>query len=87
MVANFLGVELEFLEVEVTGDVDVRGTMAIDHKVPVGFQSMRCNVRLRAKDDTNPDHLKTLRVAAEHCCVVQQTLRTPPPVETTFEMS
>lgn len=87
MVANFLGVELEFLEVEVTGDVDVRGTMAIDQKVPVGFQSMRCNVRLRAKDGTNPEHLKTLRVAAEHCCVVQQTLRTPPPVETTFEMS
>ena len=87
MVANFLGIELEFLEVEVTGEVDVRGTMAIDQKVPVGFQSMRCNVRLRAKDGTNQEHLKALRVAAEHCCVVQQTLRTPPPVETTFEMS
>jgi uncharacterized OsmC-like protein len=87
MVANFLGVELEFLEVEVRGDVDVRGTMAIDQQVPVGFQTMRCNVRLRAKEGTNPEHLNTLRVAAEHCCVVQQTLRNPPPVETKFEMS
>ncbi len=87
MVANFLGVDLEFLEVEVTADVDVRGAMAVDRQVPVGFQSMRCNVRLRAKDGTNPEHIETLRVAAEHCCIVLQTLRNPPPVETTFEMS
>jgi uncharacterized OsmC-like protein len=87
MVANYLGVELEFLEVEVTADVDVRGAMAIDQQVPVGFQSMRCNVRLRAKDGTNPEHLEALRMGAEHCCIVLQTLRNPPPVETTFEMS
>jgi hypothetical protein len=85
--ANFLGIELEFLEVAVTGDLDARGTIAIDQKVPVGFQAMRCNVRLHAKDGTNQEHLKALRVAAELCCFVQQTLCTPPPVETTFEMS
>ena len=87
MVANLLGVELEFLEVNVTGEVDVRGTMAVDRQVPVGFQSMRCNVRLRAKEGTNLKLLEKLRKAAEHCCVVQQTLRTPPSVNTTFEMS
>ncbi len=83
----FLGVELEFLEVDVTADVDVRGAMAIDQQVPVGFQSKRCNVRLRAKDGTTPEHLETLRVGAEHCCIVLQTLRNLPPVETTFELS
>lgn len=87
MVANLLGVELEYLAVDVTGEVDVRGTMAVDRQVPVGFQTMRCDVRLRVKDGTNPKLLEKLRVAAEHCCVVQQTLRTPPPVETTFDMS
>jgi uncharacterized OsmC-like protein len=87
MVANFLGIELELLEVEVTAEVDVRGSMAVDRQVPVGFQSMRCNVRLHAKHGTKPEHLKTLRVAAEQSCIVLQTLRTPPPVETTFEMS
>ena len=87
MVANVLGVELEYLSVEVTGDVDVRGAMAIDKQVPVGFQSMQCNVRLRAKEGTNPKLLKKLREAAEHCCIVQQTLRNPPPVQTTFDMS
>lgn len=80
-------VELEFLAVEVTAEADVRGAMAIDKQVPVGFQSMRCDVRLRAKQGSNPEHLEKLRVAAERCCVVQQTLRNPPPVQTTFDMS
>jgi len=86
MVANLLGVELEFLEVEVTADADVRGSMGMDKQVPVGFQAMRCDVRLRAKAGTSPDVLDKLRVAAERCCVVQQTLRNPPPVQTTFHM-
>ena len=86
MVANLLGVELEFLEVEVTADADVRGAMAMDRQVPVGFQAMRCDVRLRAKEGTSPEVLEKLRVTAERCCVVQQTLRNPPPVQTTFHM-
>ena len=86
MVANMLGVELEFLEVEVTADADVRGAMAMDRQVPVGFQAMRCDVRLRAKEGTSPEVLEKLRVAAERCCVVQQTLRNPPAVQTTFHM-
>jgi uncharacterized OsmC-like protein len=86
MVANLLGVELEFLEVEVTADADVRGAMAMDRQVPVGFQAMRCDVRLRAKEGTSPEVLEKLRVAAERCCVVQQTLRNPPSVQTTFHM-
>jgi uncharacterized OsmC-like protein len=87
IVANILGVELEFLAVEVSGDVDARGAMAVDKQVPVGFQSMRCDVRLRAKEGTNPKLLEKLRVAAEHCSVVQQTLRSSVAVQTTFDMS
>ena len=86
LVANSLGVELEFLEVEVTADADVRGAMAMDRQVPVGFQAMRCDVRLRAKEGTSPELLQRLRVAAERCCVVQQTLKNPPAVQTTFHM-
>lgn len=87
MVANRLGVELEFLEVEVHGQVDVRGTLLMGKNVPVGFQSMRCDVRLRAKEGTKPELLEKLRIAAERCCVVQQTLRHPPNLQTTFNMS
>lgn len=86
MVANMLDVELEFLVVEVTGEVDVRGTMMIDPQVPVGFQSLNCNVQLRAKTGTPPAVLQKLQNAAERCCVVQQTLRTPPLIKTRFEL-
>jgi len=79
-----LGVELTALEVRVTAVADVRGTMALNADVPVGFQSMRCDVDLKVKDGTAPELLQKLRVAAERCCVVQQTLRNPPPVQTTF---
>ncbi len=84
MVANLLGVELLVLEVRVTASVDVRGTMAMDASVPVGFQAMTCDVRMKAKEGTSPDLLQRLQVAAERCCVVQQTLKSPPPVKTTF---
>jgi len=70
MVANILGVRLEFLEVEVIGDVDVRGTLAMDAQVPVGFQTMRCAVRLRAAKGTNPHSLEKLRAASQRSCVV-----------------
>lgn len=84
MVANLLGVELTALEVRVTATVDVRGTMAMDRAVPVGFQAMTCDVRLQVKDGTPPELVRKLQVAAEQCCVVQQTLKSPPVVQTTF---
>ena len=85
MVANLLHVELEFLEVTVTGNVDVRGTMMVDRSVPVGFQAMRCDVRLRVKAGTDPRIVDKLKAVAEQSCVVLQTLRAPPRVEMQFE--
>ena len=85
MVANTLGVELSLLEVEVNGDVDVRGTMLMSQTVPVGFQQMRCNVRLLAVAGTDPARLEKLTKTAEHCCVVLQTLRNTPSLQTTFD--
>jgi len=86
LIANLLGVELTSVEVEVTGEVDVRGAMAIERDVPVGFQSMRCSARIRAKDGTSPELLDKLRINAERCCVVLQTLRAGVPVETGFDV-
>ena len=85
MVANLLGVELESLQVTVTGDVDVRGTLVVDREVPVGFQAMRCQVALRPRAGTDPALAARLEAAAEHSYVVLQTLRRPPTIETRFE--
>ncbi|NRB41667.1 MAG: OsmC family protein [Pseudomonadales bacterium] len=87
MVANLMGIELENLAVTVEADVDVRGTLMVDKDVPVGFQAMRCEVQLRAKAGTDSQLLQQLSVIAEQCCVVQQTMKNPPKVNTTFKLT
>lgn len=87
MVANLLGVEIEHLAVTVEGDVDVRGAMMVDKTVSVGFQTMRCDVQLRVKAGTDQRLVGKLQAAAEHSCVVLQTLREPPKIETQFKMA
>lgn len=86
IVAERLGVTLERLEVEVTADVDVRGTLVVERDVSVGFQSMQCHVTLRAEEGTDPELLETLLETAEYSCVNMQTLRSGVPVETTVDM-
>lgn len=85
MIANILGIQLEHLSVEVTAQVDVRGTLLIDQQVPVGFQSMHCQVDMRVAEGTQPELVTMLKDTAQRCCVVQQTLHTPPPITTHFE--
>lgn len=74
MIADRLGVRLAELEVEVTAHADVRGCLRVDRAVPVGFQRIRCETRLRPADGTEPALVARLRAAAEECCVVFQTL-------------
>ena len=84
MIANSLSVTLEHLEVMVEARVDVRGTMMVDPNVPVGFQGITVTVDLRVADGTPKRLSETLRRYAETCCVVLQTLRSPPAVSVTF---
>lgn len=84
MVANRLGVEIISLQVRVTAQVDVRGALGMDPEVPVGFQSMSCDIDLNVREGTPAKLQETLQIAAKRCCVVQQTLRNPPPVVTRF---
>lgn len=84
MVANLMGIEILELEVNVTATADVRGTLMMDRMVPVGFQKMKCDVRMKVDEKTEPRQIERLKSTAQACCVVQQTLKSSPPVETTF---
>ncbi len=75
MVANLLGVHVTTLAVDVDGDVDLRGTLAVDPTVRVGFQSMRCRTRLAVAPGTPARTVALLLAAAERSCVVLDTLR------------
>lgn len=48
MRAAVLGIELKTLEVTVTSESDMRGTLGIDDSVPAGLQDLRINVRISA---------------------------------------
>lgn len=84
MVANLMEIELLELEVNVTAAADVRGALMMDRLVPVGFQQMKCEVKMKVGEGTEPRLVERLQLAAKECCVVQQTLKSPPPVETIF---
>ncbi len=75
MVADLLGVRLTALAVEVEGDVDLRGTLAVDGSVHVGFQSMCCQTRIEVAHGTDPRTVEMLLTAAERSCVILDTLR------------
>jgi uncharacterized OsmC-like protein len=75
MVANLLGVSLTSLSVEVYGEVDLRGTLAVDPSVRVGFEAMRSRTRLGVTPGTPARTVALLLAAAERSCVVLDTLR------------
>lgn len=81
MIADRLEIPIAFLEVDVQAEVDVRGTLLVDREVPVGFQRMKCRVRLEPKINLPSDKIKMLIAAAEHSCVILQTLRKGVPVQ------
>jgi uncharacterized OsmC-like protein len=79
MVANAMNIQTHDISVEVEGDLDLRGTLAIDRNVPVGFLELRIAINIDAPDATT-EQLESLRSRTEQYCVVMQTLRTPPQI-------
>jgi len=77
---------LTSLEVDVKGEIDVHGTLAVDREVPVGMQSMHCEVELSAAEGTDPQLVKRLLMAAERSYVNLQTLRHGVTVETILHL-
>ena len=83
VVANHLGIQLAKLEVQVEGDVDLRGTLRIDPDVPVWFQHIRVNACIIPEDDVPAATLEAILAAAEYSCVILQTLRNMPDIQIT----
>jgi uncharacterized OsmC-like protein len=87
MIADRIEFRIESLQVEVRAELDVRGTLLVDRTVPVGFQRIECRVRLQPGADVDPAALRPLLAAAEHSCVVLQTLRKGIAVETVLDQT
>jgi len=75
-VATSLGIEVRSGTVRAEGDLDFRGTLAVDREAPVGFRKIRLAFELDAEADA--EQLETLLKLTERYCVVFQTLASPP---------
>lgn len=80
IIANRLDVKLNALTVTVDAHVDVRGTLRVNEKTPVGFQSIDVRVDIEPAGPVPQQHLSMLVKAAEKSCVVLQTLRNSPKI-------
>jgi uncharacterized OsmC-like protein len=84
LVATAMGIPTRHIEVTVSGDMDLQGTLGISKEVPVGFQAIRVQFDVDAPEATQ-EQLKALHEKTEQYCVVFQTLLQPPKIESTWE--
>ncbi len=80
-VATSLGIPVEAGQVRAEGDLDFRGTMAVDRAAPVGFRAIRLSFDLET--DASQDELDNLLKLTERYCVVFQSLANPPELSAT----
>ena len=79
-VATSLGIDVQEGRVCAEGDLDFRGTLAVERDAPVGFRDIR--LRFELDTDADDEQLASLLKLTERYCVVYQTLAKSPALET-----
>ena len=75
-VASSLGIDVRGGTITAEGDLDFRGTLAVDKDAPVGFREIRLSFELDT--DADAEQLSRLERLTERYCVVLQTIKTTP---------
>jgi len=83
LVATAMNIPTRHIDVTVHGDMDLQGTLGLSKEVPVGFQAIRLQFDLDAPEAT-AEQLRALEEKTEQYCVVLQTLRHPPQIESAW---
>jgi uncharacterized OsmC-like protein len=86
LVATAMRIPTRKIEVTVTGEMDLQGTLGISKDVPVGFEAIRAEFKLDAPEAT-PEQLLALQQKTEQYCVVLQTMLHPPKIESNWNSS
>jgi uncharacterized OsmC-like protein len=84
LVATAMGVPTRHIEVTVSGEMDLQGTLGISKEVAVGFEAIRVQFNLDAPQAT-AEQLQALQEKTEQYCVVLQTMLRPPKIETRWD--
>ena len=77
-VATSLEIPVRSGTVTAEGDLDFRGTLAVDREAPVGFGAIR--LRFDLETDADDEQLDTLLRLTERYCVVLQTIVAAPQI-------
>jgi uncharacterized OsmC-like protein len=83
-VATSMGLEVTGT-IHAEGDLDWRGTLAVDKEAPVGFTEIR--LRFELESDASDEELATLERLTDRYCVVFQTLASSPALSVGWERS
>lgn len=86
MVAANQGIELLDVQVQVEGDWDPRGTLAMGREFPIGLTAIRCHTSVRVGADVNAQRAARLLKSAERYCVVLNTLRAGMDIQSEFSL-
>ena len=78
-VATSLGIGVAGGTVHAEGDLDFRGTLAVDRDAPTGFRAIR--LRFELETEASEEELATLLKLTERYCVVLQTIVASPQIE------
>jgi len=84
LVATAMGVPARRIEVTVSGDMDLQGTLGMSKDVPVGFENIRVRFDVDAPEAT-AEQLRALEDKTEQYCVVMQTLLHPPAIKSEWK--
>jgi uncharacterized OsmC-like protein len=74
-----LGIALDRVEVEVVGDIDLRGLLGVDGVEPAGYEKVTLRVSLNGPE--SPERYAELAEAVDRHCPVLDALTRPLPVE------
>jgi uncharacterized OsmC-like protein len=81
-VATSMGLDVTG-SVHADGDLDWRGTLAVDRDAAVGFKEIR--LRFELESEASDEELETLQRLTERYCVVLQTLAASPSLSVSLE--
>ncbi|MBI1315130.1 OsmC family peroxiredoxin [bacterium] len=81
-VATAMSIPIESASITAEGVIDFRGTLGISKDVPIGFESIKLTFNVQS--DAPRHQIEKLVELAERYCVILQTLKTPPSIETSL---
>jgi uncharacterized OsmC-like protein len=84
MVAANMGIAARRITAVAEGDLDLRGTLGVDKRAPVGFSAIRLSFEVDAPG-LEREQLDSLIAKAERYCTVLQTLERPPAIDVQVE--